>query len=101
VVGLIVGVLGRLILPGRQRIGAFVTLVIGVLAALVGGWLANALHVSDKAPVHFAGLHWDWVVLGIQVAFAVLGTALAAAIAHTRVATDGAPRRRPRARRRG
>jgi len=100
VVGLIVGVLGRLILPGRQRIGAFVTLVIGVLAALLGGWLANALKINDHAPAHVLGLHWDWIVLAIQVAFAVLGTALAAAIAHTRVATDNAPRRRPRARRR-
>jgi uncharacterized membrane protein YeaQ/YmgE (transglycosylase-associated protein family) len=99
-VGLVVGVLGRLILPGRQRIGAFVTLVIGILSALVGGWIAVVLKVNNRAPVHYIGLHWDWIVLAIQVGFAVLGTALAAAISHTRVATDGAPRRRTRTRRR-
>jgi len=96
-VGLVVGVLGRLILPGRQRIGAFVTLFIGVISALIGAWLANALHLADRAPASFIGLHWSWVELGIQVGLAVVGTALAAAISHTRVATDPAtPRRRPR-----
>jgi uncharacterized membrane protein YeaQ/YmgE (transglycosylase-associated protein family) len=99
-VGLVVGVLGRLILPGRQRIGAFVTLVIGVLSALLGGWLAGVLKVNDRAPVHAVGLHWDWIVLAIQVGCAVLATALAAAISHTRVSTDSTPRRRTRTRRR-
>lgn len=99
-VGLVVGVLGRLILPGRQRIGAFVTLIIGIGSALLGGWIASVLKVNDRAPVHYIGLHWDWIVLAIQVGFAVLGTALAAAISHTRVATEGAPRRRTRTRRR-
>ncbi len=100
-VGLVVGILGRLILPGRQRIGAFVTLVIGVVSALLGAWVATKLKVTDKAPAHVLGLHWSWVELGIQVGFAVLATALAAAISHTRVATDNPPaRRRTRARRR-
>jgi uncharacterized membrane protein YeaQ/YmgE (transglycosylase-associated protein family) len=99
-VGLVVGVLGRLILPGRQRIGAFVTLLIGILSALLGGWVAALLRVNDRAPAHAIGLHWDWIVLAIQVGFAVLATALAAAISHTRVAADSAPRRRTRARRR-
>jgi uncharacterized membrane protein YeaQ/YmgE (transglycosylase-associated protein family) len=98
-VGLVVGILGRLILPGRQHIGAFVTLVIGVVSALLGGWLATAVHINDRAPAHFLGLHWSWVVLAIQVGFAVLGTALAAAVSHTRVAS-GSPAVRRRVRRR-
>jgi uncharacterized membrane protein YeaQ/YmgE (transglycosylase-associated protein family) len=98
-VGLVVGILGRLILPGRQRIGAFVTLVIGVVSALLGAWVATALKVNDRAPAHAIGVHWDWIELAIQVGFAVIGTALAAAVSHTRVATDGpAPRRRTRRR---
>jgi flagellar biosynthesis protein FliR len=32
-VGLVIGVLGRLILPGRQHIGAFMTFVIGIGSA--------------------------------------------------------------------
>src|SRR5262245_20404629 len=93
-VGIVVGILGRLILPGRQHIGAFVTLVIGVISALLGGWLATAVHVNDRAPAHLFGLHWSWVVLAIQVAFAVVATALSAAISHARVASRTAPPRR-------
>lgn len=43
VVGLIVGVLARLLVPGRDPIGFFGTLVIGILGAVLGGWLAGAV----------------------------------------------------------
>jgi uncharacterized membrane protein YeaQ/YmgE (transglycosylase-associated protein family) len=97
-IGALVGVLGRLVLPGRQRIGVFVTLLIGVGAALLGTLVANRLGIDDNTPASFAGAEWDWIELGIQVGFAVVGTALAAAVTHTRVAADGAPRRRARSR---
>ena len=98
-VGALIGVLGRLILPGRQRIGVFVTLVIGIGAALLGTFVANAFDINDNTPASFAGLDWDWIELGIQVGFAVVGTALAAAVTHTRLAhNDAPPRRRTRTR---
>jgi uncharacterized membrane protein YeaQ/YmgE (transglycosylase-associated protein family) len=97
-IGALVGVLGRLILPGRQRIGIFVTLIIGIGSALLGTLVANRFGIDDNAPASFAGAEWDWIELGIQVGFAVVGTAIAAAITHTRVAADGAPRRRTRSR---
>jgi uncharacterized membrane protein YeaQ/YmgE (transglycosylase-associated protein family) len=40
---LVIGVLGRLILPGRQHIGVFVTFVIGVGSALLGSVLARVV----------------------------------------------------------
>ena len=67
IVGAIVGVLGRLALPGRQRIGAFVTLLIGVGAAFLGTYLADRFSIADKAPQTLWFLRWDWLVLGIQV----------------------------------
>jgi uncharacterized membrane protein YeaQ/YmgE (transglycosylase-associated protein family) len=97
-IGALVGVLGRLVLPGRQRIGIFVTLIIGVGAALLGTLVANRFGIDDNAPASFAGAEWDWIELGIQVGFAVVGTAIAAAVTHTRIAADGAPRRRTRSR---
>jgi uncharacterized membrane protein YeaQ/YmgE (transglycosylase-associated protein family) len=97
-IGALVGVLGRLVLPGRQRIGIFVTLLIGIGAALLGTLVANRLGIDDNTPASFAGAEWDWIELGIQVGFAVVGTAIAAAITHTRVAADGTPRRRSRSR---
>ena len=43
-------------------------------------------------------MSWDWIVLAIQVGFAVLGTALAAALTHTRLAQNEEPRRKARTR---
>jgi uncharacterized membrane protein YeaQ/YmgE (transglycosylase-associated protein family) len=39
IVGLIVGVLARLILPGRQQMNMLMTILIGVVSALLGGFL--------------------------------------------------------------
>jgi uncharacterized membrane protein YeaQ/YmgE (transglycosylase-associated protein family) len=106
VVGAVVGVLGRLALPGRQRIGGFVTLLIGVGAAFLGTFLANRFDLSDKAPQKLWFLQWDWLLLGIQVGLAAIGTAVAALIAHSRLSSDAsapkkatrkAPARRARA----
>ena len=42
VVGLVVGLLARLLVPGRDPIGLLGTLLIGVVGAVLGGWLAGA-----------------------------------------------------------
>lgn len=100
-VGALIGLLGRLVLPGRQRIGVFATFLIGVAAALLGMFVARVLHVSWNTDVHLWKLHWDWVVLAIQVGFAVVGVALANRLTFTRLAGgDGRPRRRTRRSRR-
>ena len=41
ILGLIAGAIAKLILPGKQGGGWFATLVLGVIGALVGGWLAG------------------------------------------------------------
>jgi uncharacterized membrane protein YeaQ/YmgE (transglycosylase-associated protein family) len=41
--GLIAGVIAKLILPGRQGGGWLITLVLGVIGALLGGWLGGAI----------------------------------------------------------
>ncbi|MEX2203157.1 MAG: GlsB/YeaQ/YmgE family stress response membrane protein [Actinomycetota bacterium] len=43
VIGLIVGVLARLLVPGRTSMSLLATLVIGVIGAVIGGWLAGAV----------------------------------------------------------
>jgi uncharacterized membrane protein YeaQ/YmgE (transglycosylase-associated protein family) len=40
IVGLIVGALGRLVVPGRQTIGIFLTIILGLVGAFLGGWIA-------------------------------------------------------------
>jgi uncharacterized membrane protein YeaQ/YmgE (transglycosylase-associated protein family) len=43
VVGLIAGILGKLIMPGRDPGGFLLTIVIGMVGAIVGGLLVNLL----------------------------------------------------------
>ncbi len=69
VIGAVIGVLGRLVLPGRQNIGMLATILVGIVAAIIGTIIAGALGVR-----HTAGI--DWIQLIIQVALAALGVAL-------------------------
>jgi uncharacterized membrane protein YeaQ/YmgE (transglycosylase-associated protein family) len=71
VVGLIIGALGRLVLPGRQNISIWLTIAIGIVAALIGSLIANALGVGNTNGI-------DWIKLIIQVALAAGGVALVA-----------------------
>jgi uncharacterized membrane protein YeaQ/YmgE (transglycosylase-associated protein family) len=71
IIGLIIGALGRLVLPGKQSISIWLTLAIGVVAALLGTFLAAAIGVDDTPGV-------DWIELAIQVALAAGGVALLA-----------------------
>ena len=55
VAGLIIGLLARLILPGRQKIGLLWTLVLGVIGSLIGGTIANALRSGSIWELNFIG----------------------------------------------
>ena len=41
--GLVVGIVARLIMPGRDPGGIIVTIVLGVVGAMLGGWLGRVL----------------------------------------------------------
>ena len=43
VVGLIAGVIAKLIMPGRDPGGFIVTIIIGIVGAVIGGWILTAL----------------------------------------------------------
>ncbi|MFF5523271.1 GlsB/YeaQ/YmgE family stress response membrane protein [Streptomyces coeruleorubidus] len=68
VIGIVIGVLGRLVVPGRQRIGILWTILVGIIAALVGSAIAAAFGVADTNGV-------DWVEWLIQIGLAALGVA--------------------------
>lgn len=71
IIGLIIGALGRLVVPGRQKIPLWLTIVIGILAALVGTFIASLLGVADTRGI-------DWIELAIQVGLAAFGVVIAA-----------------------
>ena len=41
--GLIVGALAKLVMPGRDPGGIMVTIVLGIVGAVLGGWLGRAI----------------------------------------------------------
>ena len=43
ILGLLAGAIAKLILPGKQSGGWFVTLLLGVVGAILGGWLGGLL----------------------------------------------------------
>ncbi len=70
VVGLVLGALGRLVVPGRQAIGMIATILIGLAAGFLGGW------IGDKAG-------WSFVVtLIVQVVLAAAFVGLVAGGMH-------------------
>ncbi len=46
ILGLIVGLLARFIMPGRQRGGVIITVLLGIGGALLGGYLGSALGIG-------------------------------------------------------
>ena len=73
VIGLIIGVLGRLVAPGKQNIPIWLTMLVGVIAALLGTALAFAVGVAVTPGI-------DWIELIIQVALAAVGVSAVAVI---------------------
>ncbi|MGZ8204159.1 MAG: GlsB/YeaQ/YmgE family stress response membrane protein [Burkholderiales bacterium] len=51
--GLIVGVVAKMLMPGRDPGGIVITIVLGVLGSLLGGFLFNAVGIGDG--VRYAG----------------------------------------------
>lgn len=61
--GAVIGVLARLFLPGRQRIGMIMTVLIGIVGALIGYWLAGLFGVAATS-----GIDWIRWIFSIIVA---------------------------------
>ncbi len=66
IIGLIIGALARLVLPGRQRVGILWTIIVGIVAALIGTAIAEGLDVADTDGV-------DWVEWLFQIVLAAIG----------------------------
>ncbi|GAA3127252.1 GlsB/YeaQ/YmgE family stress response membrane protein [Nonomuraea sp. NPDC004580] len=73
VIGAVIGAIGRLLLPGRQAIGWILTIVVGIVAALLGTLLAQVLGVETTPGI-------DWIELVMQVVLAVVGVGLVAGL---------------------
>lgn len=71
IIGAVIGVLGRLVLPGKQNIGILLTVLVGIVAALIGTAIVGSMRDTNGI---------DWVELLVQVVLAVVGVAIVAGI---------------------
>lgn len=65
--GAIIGVLARLVIPGKQAMGWIITIVLGIVGALIGYWLWDVLGGTDTDGIDW----WRWI---ISIAAAVVLT---------------------------
>jgi uncharacterized membrane protein YeaQ/YmgE (transglycosylase-associated protein family) len=70
VIGIVIGVIARLILPGRQYIGVLPTILLGIGGALVGGIVASAIGEGDIWELNFVG-----TVVGVIAAILLIAAA--------------------------
>lgn len=63
--GAVIGVLARLVLPGKQNIGLLVTVILGILGALAGYYIWGALGGKDTSGI-------DWIRWFISIAVAAI-----------------------------
>ena len=73
VIGAVIGVLGRLVVPGKQNIPIWLTIVIGIVAAFIGTAIARLFGVAVTSGI-------DWIELILQVVVAAIGVAIVAGV---------------------
>ena len=53
--GLIVGVIGKFLMPGKDPGGFIVTILLGIAGSLLGGFIGQLLGLSSGEPAGFVG----------------------------------------------
>lgn len=74
VVGLIVGALARLVMPGKQNVGVLMTIVLGVLGSFLGSWLTYQFGYTNSN----GGFEIIPFLVGIVIAVVLIAIYLAA-----------------------
>lgn len=71
IIGLIAGALARLFMPGRQPMGIIVTMILGMVGSLLGGFLWALIFGQDPSDpgFHPAGLIMS--TIGAMIALAI------------------------------
>jgi uncharacterized membrane protein YeaQ/YmgE (transglycosylase-associated protein family) len=80
VIGAIIGFVGRLVAPGKQNIPIWLTILVGIVAAFIGTWIAGLFGVANTGGI-------DWIELILQVVVAAIGVTVVAGIYNKRRVT--------------
>ncbi|MEV6712511.1 GlsB/YeaQ/YmgE family stress response membrane protein [Lentzea sp. NPDC051208] len=73
IIGLILGLLGKLFAPGKQAIPIWLTILVGIAAAFIGSWIARLLGVEDTPGI-------DWIEVIVQIVVAAVGVSVVAGV---------------------
>ncbi|GAA1295935.1 GlsB/YeaQ/YmgE family stress response membrane protein [Pseudonocardia xinjiangensis] len=71
VIGAIIGFLGRLVAPGKQNIPIWLTILVGIVAAFIGTFIARLFGVASTGGI-------DWIELILQIVVAAIGVTIVA-----------------------
>ncbi|MEU8252138.1 GlsB/YeaQ/YmgE family stress response membrane protein [Nonomuraea sp. NPDC048916] len=82
VIGAIVGALARLLVPGKQHMSIGLTLIVGIVAALLGTLIAHLFGLADTRGI-------DWIEHILQLGLAVIGVLLVTRIGMGRTSGPG------------
>lgn len=67
VLGLLAGLIAKAIMPGKEQIGIILTTVLGIVGALLGGFIATALGFGDPVDEFFDLSTWLAAVVGALI----------------------------------
>ena len=65
--GLLAGVIAKRIMPGSESIGVILTTLLGIVGALLGGFLAMALGLGDPIDEFFDISTWVAAIVGALI----------------------------------
>ncbi|MEV5127287.1 GlsB/YeaQ/YmgE family stress response membrane protein [Streptomyces decoyicus] len=69
IVGLVLGLIAKAIIPGKQQIPLWLTVIFGMLGSVLGNWVATGIGVADTKGI-------DWIRHLLQLAGAVVVVAV-------------------------
>jgi uncharacterized membrane protein YeaQ/YmgE (transglycosylase-associated protein family) len=65
--GIVGGVIAKALLPGNDPGGLIITIIIGIVGALLGGFLARALGFGDPIDEFFDVSTWLAAIIGSMI----------------------------------
>jgi uncharacterized membrane protein YeaQ/YmgE (transglycosylase-associated protein family) len=68
--GLVIGVLAKLFMPGKQNMNIIATILLGVVSAIIGAFLWNAIFVDQEGVAWIGGVVVAVILLWLYSRFA-------------------------------
>ncbi len=68
IVGAVIGLVARLVMPGKQNIGMIMTVIIGAVGGLIGSWVAGSFGYHNAN----GGIAWIPFFIGVAAAIVLI-----------------------------